>query len=93
MYGVSVGGRLGSSVGNGILSKCPRLTANRKNPFNAKYLTCHVLVIDPVPAKNPATALTRMRVTSVLGPTARQKDRKTFSVVLHRSPSVLRKAT
>jgi hypothetical protein len=29
----------------------------------------------------------------VRGPMARQKDRKMYSVVLHRSPSVRRKAT
>ena len=93
MYGTSVGGHLGSSVGSGTLSRCPRLTANWKKPFSAEYLKCHVLVMGPVPAKNSATALSRIRVTGVRGPTARQKDRRVFSVMLHRSPSVLRKAT
>ena len=47
MYGTNDGGHLGSSVGNGALSRCPRLTANWKKPFSAQYLKCHVLVTGP----------------------------------------------
>src|SRR5208282_443609 len=93
MYGTTVGGHFGTSVGNGAFSTCPRPTANRNKPFSAAYLKCHVLVIGPVPARNLATGLSRIRPTGVRGPTARQKDRRVFSVMMHFSPSVRRKAT
>ena len=53
-------GHLGSSVGSGASSRYPRLTANRKNPFSARYLKCQSLVTGPVPARNTATASARI---------------------------------
>src|ERR1700722_6696057 len=92
MYGTSRGAGLGTSVGSGDVSRYPRLTANRKNPFSVAYLMCHVLVIGPVP-KNATTARVRILAMRVRGPMARQKDRSTTSLVLNRSPNVRRKAT
>ena len=56
MYGTNGGGRFGRTVGSGASSRCPRLTANRKNPFSAWYLMCHVAGDRAVPARNAATA-------------------------------------
>src|SRR4051794_18093269 len=93
MYGTKGGGGFGMTVGNGASFRCPRLTADRKNPFSERYLTCHALVIGPAPAKNAATASAPIAATGVRGPIDRQNDRRMASLVLHRSPSVRRKVT
>src|SRR3954447_8433427 len=93
MYGTKGGGGFGMTVGNGASFRCPRLTANRKNPFSARYLMCHALVTDPAPIKNAATASVPITATGVRGPIERQNDRRMDSLVLHRSPSVRRKVT
>src|SRR5438270_9570736 len=93
MYGTKGGGGFGMTVGNGASFRCPRLTANRKNPFSARYLMCHALVTGPAPTKNAATASAPITATGVRGPIDRQNDRRMDSLVLHRSPSVRRKVT
>jgi hypothetical protein len=93
MYGTKAEWYLGSAVGKGALSTYPRLTANWKKPLSARYLKCHVRAAEPVPAKNLATTLGRIRWIGVPGPTVRQKDRRMASVVLNRWTIVLRKST
>src|SRR5262249_37714349 len=93
MYGTKGGGDFGMTVVHGASFRCPRLTANRKNPFRARYLMCHALVSGPAPTKNAATVLVPIPATGVRGPIARPNDRRMDSLVLHRSPSVRRKVT
>src|SRR5262249_26800448 len=66
---------------------------NPKSPFSAEYRSCHALVSGPVPARNAATSLTRIRVMPVRGPTARQKLRRMIALVSHRSPRVRQNVT
>src|SRR5581483_7532808 len=76
MYGASVGGRFGTSVGRGAFFRRPRLTANRNKPLSAVCLKCHNRVMGPVPARYAATVLSRIRETGVRGPMARAEGTK-----------------